>query len=170
MTNVLRIGGKTAATVLVFDVLKGMLPNLECLCAWHHTALSWYYCNYHLFGPYLSGIFYFRGEERLTTAVLCHCAYQLGFDRYYDRHLAACLAAFSLEAIVSALIAPYLCVVVHKPQFTFPVAMLSCLILMRHHDNIQRLCGVGRKVRFGSAARGKRGSKKEETAQNDDTD
>ena len=26
-----------------------------------------------------------------------------------------------------------------KPQFTFPVAMLSCLILMRHHDNIQRL-------------------------------
>jgi glycerol-3-phosphate acyltransferase PlsY len=26
-----------------------------------------------------------------------------------------------------------------KPQFTFPVSMLSCLILLRHHDNIQRL-------------------------------
>ncbi|MCM5338651.1 hypothetical protein MMT22_29445, partial [Escherichia coli] len=25
------------------------------------------------------------------------------------------------------------------PQFTFPVSMLSCLILLRHHDNIQRL-------------------------------
>ncbi|MBS2140124.1 glycerol-3-phosphate acyltransferase, partial [Escherichia coli] len=44
----------------------------------------------------------------------------------------------SLGAIVSALIAPF-----HvwwlKPQFTCPVSMLSCLILLRHHDNIQRL-------------------------------
>ncbi|MBC6820437.1 acyl-phosphate--glycerol-3-phosphate O-acyltransferase, partial [Acinetobacter baumannii] len=24
-------------------------------------------------------------------------------------------------------------------QYTFPVSMLSCLILLRHHDNIQRL-------------------------------
>lgn len=44
----------------------------------------------------------------------------------------------SLGAIVSALIAPFY-VWWFKPQFTFPVAMLSCLILMRHHDNIQRL-------------------------------
>ncbi|MDN6113938.1 MAG: acyl-phosphate--glycerol-3-phosphate O-acyltransferase, partial [Enterobacterales bacterium] len=40
--------------------------------------------------------------------------------------------------IVSALVAPFY-VWWFKPQFTFPVAMLSCLILMRHHDNIQRL-------------------------------
>ena len=44
----------------------------------------------------------------------------------------------SLGAIVSALIAPFY-VWWFKPQFTFPVAMLSCLILLRHHDNIQRL-------------------------------
>jgi glycerol-3-phosphate acyltransferase PlsY len=44
----------------------------------------------------------------------------------------------SLGAIVSALIAPFY-VWWFKPQFTFPVAMLSCLILIRHHDNIQRL-------------------------------
>lgn len=41
-------------------------------------------------------------------------------------------------AIVSALIAPFY-VWWFKPQFTFPVSMLSCLILLRHHDNIQRL-------------------------------
>ena len=41
-------------------------------------------------------------------------------------------------AIVSALIAPFY-VWWFKPQYTFPVSMLSCLILLRHHDNIQRL-------------------------------
>ena len=44
----------------------------------------------------------------------------------------------SLGAIVSALIAPFY-VWWFNPQFTFPVSMLSCLILLRHHDNIQRL-------------------------------
>ncbi len=43
-----------------------------------------------------------------------------------------------LGAIVSALIAPFY-VWWFKPQYTFPVSMLSCLILLRHHDNIQRL-------------------------------
>ncbi len=44
----------------------------------------------------------------------------------------------SLGAIVGALIAPFY-VWWFKPQYTFPVSMLSCLILLRHHDNIQRL-------------------------------
>lgn len=44
----------------------------------------------------------------------------------------------SLGAIVSALLAPFY-VWWFKPEFTFPVAMLSCLVLFRHHDNIQRL-------------------------------
>ena len=48
------------------------------------------------------------------------------------------LVQSSLGAIVSALIAPFY-VWWFKPQFTFPVSMLSCLILLRHHDNIQRL-------------------------------
>ena len=44
----------------------------------------------------------------------------------------------SLGAIVSALLAPFY-VWWFKPEFTFPVAMLSCLVLVRHHGNIQRL-------------------------------
>ncbi|EDJ88749.1 hypothetical protein CGSHi22121_06245 [Haemophilus influenzae 22.1-21] len=26
-----------------------------------------------------------------------------------------------------------------KPEFTFPVALVCCLLIYRHHDNIQRL-------------------------------
>ncbi|MGL9734077.1 MAG: glycerol-3-phosphate acyltransferase [Symbiopectobacterium sp.] len=69
----------------------------------------------------------------------------MGSDWYDDRHLAAyttqyCLISgySSLVAIGSALIAPFY-MWWFKPQFTFPMDMLSCLILMRHHDNIQRL-------------------------------
>jgi glycerol-3-phosphate acyltransferase PlsY len=43
----------------------------------------------------------------------------------------------SLGAIVSALIAVLRLVV--QTAVHFPVSMLSCLILLRHHDNIQRL-------------------------------
>lgn len=49
----------------------------------------------------------------------------------------------SLGAIVSALIAPFY-VWWFKPQFTFPVSMLSCLILLRHHDT-SSVCGVARR-------------------------
>ncbi|HHJ1250319.1 TPA: glycerol-3-phosphate acyltransferase [Proteus mirabilis] len=44
----------------------------------------------------------------------------------------------SLGAIISALLAPFY-VWWFKPEFTYPVALLSCLVLYRHHDNIQRL-------------------------------
>ncbi|HGN3019404.1 TPA: glycerol-3-phosphate acyltransferase, partial [Pseudomonas aeruginosa] len=44
----------------------------------------------------------------------------------------------SLGAIIGALLAPFY-VWWFKPEFTFPVAMLSCLVLVRHHGNIQRL-------------------------------
>ena len=48
----------------------------------------------------------------------------------------------------SALIAPFY-VWWFKPQYTFPVSMLSCLILLRHHDNIYSVCGVVRKPASG---------------------
>ncbi|WP_420804848.1 glycerol-3-phosphate acyltransferase [Salinivibrio socompensis] len=44
----------------------------------------------------------------------------------------------SLSAIVTAIVAPLFTWWI-KPQFTMPVAMLSCLILFRHYDNIRRL-------------------------------
>lgn len=44
----------------------------------------------------------------------------------------------SLGSLITALIAPLFTWWV-KPEYTMPVAMLSCLIIFRHHDNIRRL-------------------------------
>ncbi|MDQ6573521.1 MAG: acyl-phosphate--glycerol-3-phosphate O-acyltransferase, partial [Haemophilus parahaemolyticus] len=39
----------------------------------------------------------------------------------------------------------------YKPEFTFPVALVCCLLVYRHHDNIQRLWrGQEDRIRFKS--------------------
>jgi glycerol-3-phosphate acyltransferase PlsY len=45
----------------------------------------------------------------------------------------------SLAAIVSASLAPVFTWLL-KPEYTLPVAILSVLIILRHKDNIIRLC------------------------------
>ncbi|MDU2188707.1 MAG: glycerol-3-phosphate 1-O-acyltransferase PlsY [Klebsiella pneumoniae] len=88
-TNVLRIGGKGAAVaVLIFDVLKGMLP------VWGAWALG--------LTPFWLGL-----------VAIAACVGHIWPVFFHFRGF--------------------------KPQYTFPVSMLSCLILLRHHDNIQRL-------------------------------
>lgn len=141
-TNVLRIGGRlAAATVLVFDILKGMLPvwlayKLEVSPLYLGlTAIA--ACMGHIYPVF----FHFRGGKGVATAfgAIAPIGWDLTGLMTGTWLLTVLLSGYSsLGAIVSALIAPFY-VWWFKPQFTFPVAMLSCLILMRHHDNIQRL-------------------------------
>ncbi|VEI47304.1 glycerol-3-phosphate acyltransferase PlsY [Actinobacillus equuli] len=44
----------------------------------------------------------------------------------------------SLSAVVTALVVPFY-IWWFRPEFTFPVALVCCLLVYRHHDNIQRL-------------------------------
>lgn len=141
-TNVLRIGGRLAAiAVLVFDILKGMLPvwlayafNVPPLYL-GLTAIA--ACLGHIYPLF----FHFRGGKGVATALgaIAPIGWDLTGLMTGTWLLTVLLSGYSsLGAIISALIAPFY-VWWFKPQFTFPVAMLSCLILTRHHDNIQRL-------------------------------
>ncbi|MFC1502749.1 glycerol-3-phosphate 1-O-acyltransferase PlsY [Pseudomonadota bacterium] len=141
-TNVLRLGGKKAATmVLICDILKGMLP------VW----LS-YYLN---INPFLLGIigiaaclghiypifFHFRGGKGVATALgaLAPIGWDLSGMLIGTWLLAVLITGYSsLASLVTALAAPMLTWMV-KPEYTMPVAMLSCLIVLRHHDNVRRL-------------------------------
>jgi glycerol-3-phosphate acyltransferase PlsY len=141
-TNVLRIGGRVAAAaVLVFDILKGMLPvwlayKLDVPPLYLGlTAIA--ACLGHIYPVF----FHFRGGKGVATAfgAIAPIGWDLTGLMTGTWLLTVLLSGYSsLGAIISALIAPFY-VWWFKPQFTFPVAMLSCLILMRHHDNIQRL-------------------------------
>ncbi|MCA6222464.1 MULTISPECIES: glycerol-3-phosphate 1-O-acyltransferase PlsY [Photorhabdus] len=141
-TNVLRIGGRsTAAIVLICDVLKGMIP------VWlaYQLYVPPFYLGITAIAACLGHIypifFQFKGGKGVATAFGAIAA--IGWDltglMMGTWLLTILLSGYSsLGAIVSALIAPFY-VWWFKPEFTFPVAMLCCLVLLRHHDNIQRL-------------------------------
>ncbi|NIH15592.1 glycerol-3-phosphate 1-O-acyltransferase PlsY [Serratia symbiotica] len=144
-TNVLRIGCRLAvvgaALVLAFDILKGMLPvwlayKLEVPPLYLGlTAIAT--CLGHIYPVLL----HFRGGKGVATAfgAIAPIGWDLDGLMTGTWLLTVLLSGYSsLGAVLSALIAPFY-VWWLKPQFTFPVAMLSCLILVRHHDNIQRL-------------------------------
>lgn len=141
-TNVLRIGGKAAAAcVLVFDILKGMVPvwlaYLLHLAPLYLGLTAIAACLGHIYPLF----FRFRGGKGVATALgaIAPIGWDLTGLMTGTWLLTVLLSGYSsLGAIVSALIAPFY-VWWFKPQFTFPVSMLSCLILLRHHDNIQRL-------------------------------
>ncbi|HBZ14869.1 glycerol-3-phosphate 1-O-acyltransferase PlsY [Pantoea sp. NPDC088449] len=141
-TNVLRIGGKAAAAaVLIFDVAKGMIPvwiaYLLHVAPLYLGLTAIAACLGHIYPVF----FRFRGGKGVATAfgAIAPIGWDLTGLMTGTWLLTVLLSGYSsLGAIVSALIAPFY-VWWFKPQFTFPVSMLSCLILLRHHDNIQRL-------------------------------
>ncbi|MDE1190171.1 glycerol-3-phosphate 1-O-acyltransferase PlsY [Erwiniaceae bacterium L1_54_6] len=141
-TNVLRIGGKApAAAVLIFDIAKGMLPvwiaYLLHIPPLYLGLTAIAACLGHIYPVF----FRFRGGKGVATAfgAIAPIGWDLTGLMTGTWLLTVLLSGYSsLGAIVSALIAPFY-VWWFKPQFTFPVSMLSCLILLRHHDNIQRL-------------------------------
>lgn len=141
-TNVLRIGGKgAAAAVLIFDVLKGMLPVWAAykldLPPFSLGLVAIAACLGHIYPIF----FHFRGGKGVATAfgAIAPIGWDITGLMTGTWLLTLLLSGYSsLGAIISALIAPFY-VWWFKPQFTFPVAMLSCLVLIRHHDNIQRL-------------------------------
>ncbi|MBE2895765.1 glycerol-3-phosphate 1-O-acyltransferase PlsY [Pasteurellaceae bacterium HPA106] len=141
-TNVLRIGGKgPALVVLVFDMLKGMLP----VWAGYYLGLSQFElgmvalcaCLGHIFPLY----YRFRGGKGVATAfgAIAPIGWVVAGSMLGTWLVVFILSGYSsLSAIVTALVVPFY-VYFFKPEFTFPVALVCCLLIYRHHDNVQRL-------------------------------
>lgn len=141
-TNVLRSGSKpAAAAVLLCDMLKGTIP------VW----LSWYLnvddvilglvgiaaCLGHMYPLF----FHFQGGKGVATALGAMAP--MGLDLTAMLMSTWLVVIFvtrysSFAAIVTALIAPLFTWWV-APDYTLPVSMLCCLIILRHHQNIRRL-------------------------------
>ncbi|PJC85885.1 glycerol-3-phosphate acyltransferase [Vibrio sp. HA2012] len=141
-TNVLRIGGKGAAiTVLLCDMLKGAVPvwmsyylGIDALVLGLIAIAA---CLGHMFPVF----FRFKGGKGVATAI--GAIAPIGWDLTGMLALTwlttAILSRYSsLSALITALLAPFYTWLV-RPQFTLPVAMLCCLIILRHHKNIRRL-------------------------------
>ncbi|SIO93296.1 glycerol-3-phosphate 1-O-acyltransferase PlsY [Vibrio spartinae] len=141
-TNVLRVGGKKAAViVLLCDMLKGTIP------VWGSYFLG--------VTPFLLGViaiaaclghiypifFHFRGGKGVATAL--GAIAPLGLDLtavVIVTWLTTLLITrySSLAALMAVLLTPLYTWMI-KPNYTLSVAMLCCLIIFRHQENIKRL-------------------------------
>lgn len=141
-TNVLRISNKTtAATVLLLDVLKGVLPvwgsyfiGLDPISLGFIALAA---CLGHMYPIF----FQFKGGKAVATAfgVLLPIGIDLGILLILTWGIVAKSSKYSsLAAIVTVSLAP-LYTWLLKPSYVYPVLMLSALIIFRHKDNIIRL-------------------------------
>ncbi|CDU14686.1 glycerol-3-phosphate 1-O-acyltransferase PlsY [Vibrio coralliirubri] len=141
-TNVLRVGGKgAAAAVLLCDMLKGTIPvwlgyylKIDPIILGVVAIAA---CLGHMYPIF----FHFKGGKGVATAL--GAIAPIGFDLTGMIMATWLVVAFlfrysSLAALVTVLFAPFYAWLV-KPQYTLPVAMLCCLIVLRHHQNIRRL-------------------------------
>ncbi|MDA0149968.1 glycerol-3-phosphate 1-O-acyltransferase PlsY [Vibrio sp. LaRot3] len=141
-TNVMRIGGKKAAlSVLLCDMLKGTIPvwggyflNIDPIILGVVAIAA---CLGHMYPLF----FHFKGGKGVATAL--GAIAPIGLDLTAMIIVTWLIVAFafrysSLAAIVTVLLAPLFTWMI-KPHYTLPVAMLCCLIVFRHHQNIRRL-------------------------------
>ncbi len=141
-TNVLRIGGKLSALgVLLCDILKGLLPVMLAfylqLTPSEIGFIALAACLGHIFPLF----FQFKGGKGVATAfgAIAPLGYTISALTVGTWLLVFLIGGYSsLSAVITALLVP-IYVWWFKPEFTFPVALVCCLLVYRHHDNIQRL-------------------------------
>ncbi|EKO3654057.1 glycerol-3-phosphate 1-O-acyltransferase PlsY [Vibrio metschnikovii] len=141
-TNVLRIAGKkTALTVLICDMLKGTIPvwggyylNIDPLML---GLIGIAACLGHMYPLF----FHFKGGKGVATALGAIAPIGLELTAMVIVTWLVVVFIFrysSLAALVTVLLTPFYTWMI-KPHYTLPVAMLCCLIVLRHQENIKRL-------------------------------
>lgn len=142
-TNMLRVNGKFPAfCVLIFDMLKGLLPVYFS----YRLGITPFYLGIVAIAACLGHIypcfFHFRGGKGVATALGSLIMIGVDFTSLFIATwlISVLLTGYaSIGAIISFLFAP-LFVWFIRPDLTMPVAMLSCLIIIKHSSNIARLC------------------------------
>lgn len=153
-TNVLRFGGKKlAATVLFFDVLKGVIPVLIALFIGVEQAIVAFVAFAAFIGHLYPLFFSFKGGKGVATAlgVFVSMNWMVGLSI-----LATWLAmAFifrlsSLAALTASVLAPlYVWLLINDTTTTAVTMVMSALLLWRHRSNIRNLV-AGKEPKIGS--------------------
>jgi glycerol-3-phosphate acyltransferase PlsY len=143
-TNVLRFGGKKlAATVLVIDVLKGVLPVvLACVLGMNQTWLA--ATALAAFIGHLYPVFFgFRGGKGVATALggfIALSPIMAGFTLLTWLAVFAISRISSLSALTAAVLTPlYSIWILDSINARIIVLIMALLLIYRHKGNIQRL-------------------------------
>lgn len=143
-TNVLRFGGKKlAATVLFFDVLKGVIPVLMA----HLLGLDMVWVTAAAFAAFLGHLFplffQFKGGKGVATALggflalspILACAGLLTWLVVF-----AISRISSLSALTAAALTPvYSLWIIDSVGARWIILLIALMLIARHHTNIRRL-------------------------------
>lgn len=141
-TNMLRVNGRLPGVlVLLWDMLKGLVPvyiayRLD-MDVFFLGLVGIAACLGHIFPCF----FYFQGGKGVATALGSMLLIGWDFSGAFISMwvLVLLLTGYSsIASITSFLFAP-LFVYCFRPELTMPVAMLSCLVIIRHCRNIEGL-------------------------------
>ena len=151
-TNVLRLGGKTAAALTVAgDALKGVLPVLLARAVSDSPAVA-AAAGLGAFAGHLYPVFFrFRGGKGVATSfgVVAALSWPIVIGMGAAWLVVAALTRFaSLAALVAAFVAPVLAVAFDAPTPVLAALVaMGAMLVMRHHENISRLLrGEERKI------------------------
>ncbi len=143
-TNVLRIGGKTAAAItMAGDVLKGFIPVLLA-CFLHLNDLTIALVMLAAFMGHLYPVFFrFEGGKGVATLIGCLLAlnWQAGGAFLITWVVVAGLFRYSsLASLTAAVLAPlYVWYFTNVTDFYLVVMFMSLILVIRHRTNIQKL-------------------------------
>lgn len=156
-TNVLRIGGKTAASLtLIGDVLKGFIPVLAAI-SMELTPLTIAGVMFAAFMGHLYPVFFkFEGGKGVATLIGCLLALNFlsGLAFLFTWVVVALAFRYSsLASLLASLFAPlYVCYFTHNNIYYVTVLTMSLILIYRHRSNIEKLA-AGKEHRIGSTAR-----------------
>src|SRR3990167_1766168 len=142
-TNVLRIGGKTAAVfTLLGDVLKGVIPVL--LARWYWVLpIGLVLVVLAAFLGHLYPVFFrFQGGKGVATALggIIALAWPVGVMLIATwLFVALCFRYSSLAALISALLAPFYTWYFTNRFYAAVIVLMSMLLIYRHRNNIRNL-------------------------------
>lgn len=141
-TNVYRLGGRfPALLVLIFDILKGTIPVWGSyflgLSAVELGLIAVAACLGHMYPLFFS----FKGGKAVATAF--GAMMPIGLDLAALLITCWVIVVFvtgysSLAAIIAVSLAPLFTWLI-KPDYAYPMVMLSILIIVRHRGNLVRL-------------------------------
>jgi acyl phosphate:glycerol-3-phosphate acyltransferase len=152
-TNVLRIGGKKAALiVLLGDVLKGVIPVL--VANWYGLpVLGLAIVAFAAFLGHLFPIFFrFEGGKGVATALGCLLAlsYPSALCWLATWLIVALLFRYSsLASLIASLLAPiYIGYFTNEWIYVITIALMSLILILRHRKNIANLF-AGKESKIG---------------------
>ncbi|WP_058479952.1 glycerol-3-phosphate 1-O-acyltransferase PlsY [Legionella waltersii] len=153
-TNVLRIGGKqTAAIVMGFDVLKGILPVVLAKYLDLGSTATAFTALAAVLGHMYPVFFQFRGGKGVATAIGALLAFHfiIGVMVIATWLLVANFFRYSsLASICAIVLAPFYSMILIGELNSFPpIFFIALFVLYKHKDNITRLIdGTEPKIKF----------------------